>query len=363
VLQVVLSLNPGGTERLVIELASRLHHEMPMMVCCLDTAGTWARDLEEQGIEVHALGRPPGFRPAVGRGIARLTAAHQADVIHAHHYSPFVYSCLSRFWRRRPQVVFTEHGRLSDGGPSPKRRLANQVLARVPRRVFTVSEDLRRHLVAEGFPPERVDVIYNGIALETPPDRPARARVRAALHVADDVLLIGTIARLDPVKNLETLVRAVARLSPHCAVALVIVGDGPERPRLEELARDLAIASSVIFVGEQASARRWLAGCDVYVNCSTSEGVSLTILEAMAAALPVVATRVGGTPEVLDESCGQLIPARSVDALVAALAAWREPSARCRIGRAARCRVERSFTLDRMIGQYRDVYATVAEVQ
>jgi hypothetical protein len=129
VLQVVLSLNPGGTERLVVELASRLHREMPMMVCCLDTAGTWACDLEEQGIAVRALGRAPGFRPALGRAIARLSAAHRADVIHAHHYSPFVYSCLSRFWRAGPRVVFTEHGRLSDSGPSPKRRLANRALA------------------------------------------------------------------------------------------------------------------------------------------------------------------------------------------------------------------------------------------
>jgi hypothetical protein len=96
ILQVVLSLNAGGTERLVLELVKRLHGELPMAVCCLDDAGVWASELESKGIVVRALGRRAGFRPSLGRAVAAAARAHEARVIHCHHYSPFVYGCLSR---------------------------------------------------------------------------------------------------------------------------------------------------------------------------------------------------------------------------------------------------------------------------
>jgi hypothetical protein len=96
VLQVVLSLHPGGTERLVLELVRRLNETMPMAVCCLDEAGAWAKDLEAEGISVTALQRRAGFHPVLGHGVARAARRHGATVIHAHHYSPFVYSALGR---------------------------------------------------------------------------------------------------------------------------------------------------------------------------------------------------------------------------------------------------------------------------
>src|SRR4029453_12233780 len=122
VLQVALSLNPGGTERLVVELAARLHRELPTMICCLDEPGSWAREVEARGIQVRALGRTPGFRPQLSFALAHVASEHRADVIHAHHYSPFVYSCLALLRRPSVRLVFTEHGRLSDTPPSSKRK-------------------------------------------------------------------------------------------------------------------------------------------------------------------------------------------------------------------------------------------------
>ena len=140
-------------------------------------------------------------------------------------------------------------------------------------------------------------------------------------------------------------------------MALVVVGDGPERRTLEGVVADEGLQSQVRFLGYRQDARRWLAACDVYVNSSISEGVSLTILEAMAAGLPVVATRVGGTPEVVDESCGRLVPARDAQALASVLRELAGDPALCgHLGRAGRARVETQFTLDRMVGAYRDVY-------
>jgi glycosyltransferase involved in cell wall biosynthesis len=352
-------LNPGGTERLVVELARRLQHRIPAMVCCLDEAGAWARELHDAGVQVVALERSGGFRPALGRAVADIARRHEATVIHAHHYSPFVYSCLAQFWRRTP-VVFTEHGRLSDTPPSAKRRLANRVLARIPRRAFAVSEDLKQHLVGEGFAPDSLGVIYNGIEVGAVPDARTRADVRQTLGAADGTFVVGTIARLDPVKDLGTLITAAAGLQSELPILTAIIGDGSERAALEEQARRLGVAAEVRFLGHREDARRWLAGCDAYVNCSISEGVSLTILEAMAAALPIVATRVGGTPEVVDPGSGRLIPPRDAPALAAALRDLaRDPDTRARLGESARRRLETRFTLDRMIQEYGDVYASV----
>src|SRR5438045_8558817 len=107
VLQVALSLAPGGTERLVLEMSRELHAEHGMAVCCLDEPGTWAEDLRREGIEVVALGRRPGFSPSLGRRVAAVAARVRADVVHCHHYSPFVYGLRARVWRPHLRLVFS----------------------------------------------------------------------------------------------------------------------------------------------------------------------------------------------------------------------------------------------------------------
>ncbi|MGH9387908.1 MAG: glycosyltransferase [Vicinamibacterales bacterium] len=354
---MALSLNPGGTERLVVELAARLNRDLPTMICCLDESGSWAREVEERGVQVRSLGRAPGFSPALGLAVARVARQHGAGVIHAHHYSPFVYSCLARLRLPKTQLVFTEHGRLADTLPSRKRRAVNRVLAMFPRRVFTVSEDLKQHLVAEGFSPDAVSVIYNGIAVGPLPDAKARSSTRRELGVQEDQFLIGTIGRLDPVKDFGTLIEATMRLPAATKPLLCLIGDGPERTRLEALAGPQPVESRVRFLGHRDDARKWLAACDVYVNSSVSEGISLTILEGMAAGLPVVATRVGGTPEIVDESCGRLVPPRDPSALSDALLVLAQRrDLRAELGGGARRCVEHRFTLERMVGEYREAY-------
>src|SRR5262245_60755055 len=181
VLQLTLSLNPGGTERLVVEIVKRLSGDIPMAVCCLDDEGSWAGELRSQDISVMGLNRASGFRPGLAGTIAEAARRHAATIVHCHHYSPFVYGSLARFWRPNLKVVFTEHGRLSDAPPSTKRRVANMFLARLPREVYAVSEDLKRHLVAEGFAPGAVGVIYNGITVGPPPREAAREAARRGL--------------------------------------------------------------------------------------------------------------------------------------------------------------------------------------
>jgi glycosyltransferase involved in cell wall biosynthesis len=357
VLQVALSLNPGGTERLLLEIISRLHADIPMMLCCLDEPGAWAPELEARGVEVRASGRRPGFQPALGRWIARAARRHGATVIHAHHYSPFVYSCLGRLSAPSVPILYTEHGRVSDAPPSAKRRRVNRFLRHAAKQVYAVSEDLKRFMVDEGFSADGIRVIYNGIAVGCRNNARVRADVRRRLGIPDATIVVGTIARLDPVKDLATLLGAVAATRMNGSLVLLVIGDGPERASLERRAQELGLGAAVRFTGHQDNAREWLAACDVYVNSSISEGISLTILEAMAASLPVVATRVGGTPEILDETCARLVPARDVNALGAALLGLaRSSDTRTALGEAGRRRVEQRFTIERMVDQYRGAY-------
>jgi len=290
--------------------------------------------------------------------IAQAAKAHDATVLHAHHYTPFVYSAIANVMRPRTRVIFTEHGRLSDKGPSAKRRAVNRVLSYLPAGVFSVSAELGEHLVAEGFRRNQVKVVYNGIDVGPATNSEDRAQVRRELGVGDTTCVVGTIARLDPVKDLGNLIAAIGMLNTAGEqLAAAVIGDGPERAGLAGQAISAGLGRTVRFLGQRTDARRWLAGCDVYVNCSTSEGVSLTILEAMAAGLPIIATAVGGTPEVVDNTCGRLVPARNPTALAEAIKTlMHSPSERANLGKAARARVESRFTLDRMIAEYKAVY-------
>lgn len=362
VLQVVLQLDAGGTERLVIELVRRLQDRFPTSVCCLDEPGSWGRQLADEGVQVTALGRAPGFHPGLAWKLADVAARFNATVMHCHHYSPFVYGTLARLRLPRVRIVFTEHGRLSDAPPSRKRRLANRFLMMGSPAVYAVSHDLRRHLVAEGYP-ERTGVIWNGIEPGVAPDEDARRHARRLMGLADGVKVVGTVARLDPVKDLGTLLQAVAIVRREVACRLVVVGDGPAREALKLRARALHIEDAVDWLGQRDDVRELLPGFDVYANSSISEGISLTLLEAMAAELPVVATDVGGSPEVVEDGqTGALCPARSPDALGSSLQRiFGDARLAADYGRAGRSRVCEHFTLDRMVARYAELYENSAD--
>lgn len=363
VLQVVLSLATGGTERLVVDICTRLQPRFQMAVCCLDESGRLGDELTNRGIEVVALRRAPGFHPSLGHRIARLAARRRAAVVHCHHYSPFVYGRVATLLTRHLKLVFTEHGRLSDGPPSRKRRLVNPVLGRLPGSIYSVSSALRDSMVAEGFPSGRIEVIHNGVDPGPRPTDADRRAARAALGIVGDTFVVGTVGRLDPVKHLGDLIDAFARLRLKVADSfLLVIGDGEQRRHLETRAQQLGVAQAVHFLGDRSDVRRLLPAFDVFVNSSISEGVSLTILEAMATGLPVVATAVGGTPEVVtDRITGILVPARDPAALTSALVGLKaSPERRQALGGAARRTVETRFTIDGMVERYAQIYSRLA---
>lgn len=364
-MQLVLSLVPGGTERLTVQLATRLSGRFRMVVCCLDRKGEWAREVTDGGVPVVTLGRRAGFHPSLGRQVAAAARAHGVTVVHCHHFSPFVYGWIAGLADRRLRILYTEHGRLSDTPAATKRRLAHMLLSRMSGHSYAVSHDLRRYLVDSGFAAGRISVIHNGIEPGRLPDAAARHEARSRFGLPADAVVVGTVARLDPVKDLGTAIRAmtdVRRAAPGALLA--VAGDGPERERLDQIVRDAGAQDAVRWIGYTPAARELLAACDIYLNTSISEGISLTILEAMAAGLPVVATRVGGTPEVvLPDATGLLVPIRSSHDVARAIVALAgDPVRRRELGLAGRRRVEDCFSIDRMVEAYAREYERLAAI-
>ena len=217
---------------------------------------------------------------------------------------------------------------------------------------------------SEGLPGERIRVVHNGIAPGKRPPSIARATARMALGIPHDAFVVGAAGRLDPVKDLETLIEAAAILSAsQPKLRVVVVGEGASRAALERQIEASALSGVVTLTGYRKDVRDLLPAFDVYANTSTHEGVSLTILEAMAAALPVVATRVGGTPEVvIDRETGILVPARAPALVADALASFaRSAEQRRTCGTAGRARVEHHFSLDAMTQAYLQAYRGVLE--
>ncbi len=358
VMHVTLGLDPGGAERLVVDLVRAMSGHGTALVACLDHLGVWGDELSREGITVHLLGRRPGFRPGLARRLWRLARDERADVLHCHQYTPFVYGALASLGPGGSRVVFTEHGRLSDAPPSPRRRLANTLLGLTPGVAFcAVSADVKQFMQDEGLPGDRIEVIQNGITPGPSPSVELREHARRELGVPPDVLAIGTAARLDPVKDLRTLLHAFRAVADQRNATLLVLGDGHEREALITLRHDLGLDERVRFLGFREDVRTLLAGLDLYVNSSISEGISLTILEAMAVGVPVVATAVGGTPEVLSHGGGILVPSRDQTALAeAVLALIDSAELRARLGDQGRERVCTAFSSDRMTARYRDLY-------
>ena len=362
VLQVVLSLNPGGTERLVLEIVRRLAAEIPMAVCCLDAEGDWARDLTEAGISVSALRRPDGFAPSLGGAVVRAASAHNATVLHCHHYSPFVYGALARLFNPRLRIVFTEHGRLSDAGPSAKRRLANRVLSWFPDEVYTVSGELRSHIVEEGFPSGRVGVIYNGIAVGALPEPGVRQEVRNELGASPDTFLVGTVANFRAQKDYPNLLAAARLLADRSVSARVVaVGQGPQEAETRALHASLDLGDRVLLTGRRDDAVAVMGACDAFVMASSNEGLPVAIMEALALGLPVVSTAVGGIPEAITDGVeGLLVPARDPEALAGAITrVATDPTLRAALARGAAAAGDR-YDITATVRRIEAVYAAVS---
>ncbi|MGH7408997.1 MAG: glycosyltransferase, partial [Candidatus Methylomirabilales bacterium] len=339
---LVTTFDRGGAEKTIVRLARSLPRDRyAVAVAALQgRSGRIAADLATGGVPTHDL----GMRGKLDlRGALRLRALlrrERVEVLYSFLFHANLMARLVGGWCGVPVRVSTE--RIA-GWEGPVRRLLNRLTAGLATRVVAVSEAVRDETARTlGVAPERVTVIPNGVSTRefAPASRPVEAPV------------IGCTGRLHRKNSHPTLLEAFAAIRQALPEArLFLVGDGPERGPLERAVARRGWGGAVTFAGEQADVRPWLHRMAVYVQPSIAEGMSNSILEAMACGLPVVATRVGGTPEMVEDGVsGLLVPPEDPAALATALVTLLgDPARRAAMGAAGRERVARQFNETDMI--------------
>lgn len=355
----------AGAEVLVAETIRRLRGKIDPAVLCLDDVGVIGERLRQEGVPVIELHRKPGLDLAVPRRMASVVNRLALDVLHAHQYTPFFYSALSKpLLKRRTHLMFTEHGRHFPDTVSSKRRLINRyVLSRCADEINGVSQFSVDSLARiDGFDGQPMTVIPNGIDLwRYGQGTQSEAQVRIGLDPWRRY--IACVARFHPIKDHAMLLRAFARTARAVAdVDLLLAGDGPLRPELEAQTRALGLDDRVRFLGVRSDVPDVLLAADVFALTSIAEAASITLLEAMATGVPVVVTNVGGNPELVQDGVqGVLVPRGDAEATAEAFVSLLTDQVRARqLGSAGRQRVEKHYQLDTTIQAYYDRYIAAA---
>ena len=352
---VLLSLRTGGLERVAVDLVNCASPSLAPFVVCLETSGPMASELRPS-TSVDVMNRRPGFRPWLALPLARILKTRRARFVHTHNTAAGFYGALAGRLAGLP-VLQTKHGQNLSGG---NQRGLNRISYRLTDRVVAVSEAARALALSEGVRADRLSVIDNGVDVTRFAEREVRrAETRGRLGLRDTDPVVGSLGRLAAVKNQGLLVESAADAAARLArpLTLVLVGDGPERERLEALARGVSERLRVVFAGT-GRAEEWLPAFDVFAMSSDSEGLPVALLEAMACGLPAVVTAVGAIPEVVDHGrAGRLVAPRDQEGLAAEIASLvADEAGRRALGEAATRRVGERYSAARMARDYEALY-------
>jgi len=361
VAHVLSSLHIGGAERMALELAAgQVEARHDVMVVSLESPpdGPLGDRFRSRGVAVHAIAKRPGADITLPLRLAALFRRHKVDVVHTHNRLPLMYAAVAGKLSGA-RVVHTRHG---PGRGTPRQRwlmrgagyaidalvAVSPALAALAR-TLRECDDAKLKVIENG-----VDVVAFGGALGE------RAAARAENGIPPDAWVVGSVGRLAREKNYPLLVRAAApSLGPDAR--LVLVGDGAEAATIRAEVEARAVGPFVSLAGTRHDVPRWMAMMDVFALSSRMEGLPLVALEAMAAGLPVVATAVGGLPELLEHGVtGFLVPPDDETAFARQLAALRADRALARaVGERARVHVRARYSHDAMVSRYLKLYADV----
>ena len=323
---------------------------------CLKEGGSQTGELEDAGFAVHELHKKDGVDYAAFIKIARRFKREGVDIVHCHNIGGLLYGSIGAKLARTSGTLYTAHGTYS------ARRLAKLRFGRFLSvdRIVAVSDESRGAMLENGrFRPEDVETFPNGIDTKSFDLDLDAEEIKRELGIPENVTVLGIVARLSWEKEHKTLFDAVAQLKSNGTnVALVVIGDGPLKEELHGYVSDVGIADAVFFLGERYDVPRLLQVFDVFVLSSRMEGMSLTLLEAMAAGLPIVATDVGGNSEVVAAGeTGILIEPGNPAALAEAAEKFVADRELARtMGERGRTRVNEIFSLEAMVKRYETVY-------
>lgn len=366
VVHLIYRLDFGGLETLVAECVNRMPvDKYRHAIVCLTDYTEFAKKITKPGVEIHALHKAPGQSPGTHLALWKLLRELQPTILHTYNLSAIEYNVVALL-AGVPIRVHAEHGREATDpeGKNPKHRLLRRLLIPFIDVYIPVSGDLQHWLKTEiGVPDKKNLLVNNGV--DTRGFEPGNDGLmrRQALPFSADCFVIGTVGRAQAVKNHAGLIDAFVDLlallpSERSRLRLAIVGDGPELPAIREKVSAAGIADLVFLPGMRTDIADIMRGFSVFALSSIAEGTPVTILEAMSTGLPVVATRVGGIPEVvLDGQTGAVVPANDPAALAAALARYiQQPELAAQHGANGRARIEQRYSMTAMLTAYTQLY-------
>lgn len=370
VAHVIHHFGVGGLENGVVNLINHMpEHRYRHAIVCLQGYSDFHQRIRRRDVEMVALDKQPGKDLGLYLRLWRTLRRLKPDIVHTRNLSALEGQAVAALAGVSARV-HGEHGRdvFDLHGANRKYNLLRRGLRPLVGHYIAVSRDLENWLrQAVGARAERVAQIYNGVdSVRFHPRAGERPAIGPAGFADGAEVVIGSIGRMAAVKDFPTLVRAFLRLlesepEARARLRLAIIGEGEAREQCLELLRQAGAADLAWLPGERSDTAELLRGMDVFVLPSLGEGTSNTILEAMASGLPVVATHVGGNPELVREgTTGALVPPADADSLASALRGYiADPERRRLHGRAARAEVERRFSMEAMVNGYLEVYDRV----
>ncbi len=367
VAHILHRFDTGGLENGVVNLINHMPAgSFRHMVVALTEVTDFKRRLHDPSVPCIALHKPPGHGARLYPKLWRLLRQHRPAIVHTRNLAALEMQAAA--WAAGvPVRIHGEHGRdVGDfDGSSRKNQWSRRLMRPFVQQWVALSHDLASTLTGPvGIPSTRVQRICNGVDSERfHPAGGARAAIPGCPFTDPRLWLVGTVGRMQTVKNPVDLARAfvqVLAVAPALRerLRLVMVGEGPLRAQVAEVLQQAGAADLAWLPGERADVPAVMRGLDGFVLPSLAEGISNTILEAMASGLPVVATAVGGNPDLVAAGqTGLLVPAGKTDALAVALLQMAgDPAAAAAMGRAGRARVEQEFSLQVMVNAYQRLY-------
>ena len=366
ILHILHSLHIGGLENGVVNLINHLDNDkFRHAICCISSSGAMAERLE-QPVEIFSLNKGNEKDYLLLFKIAKVIRKVRPHIVHTRNWAA-IDGVIGAKLAGVKFIIHGEHGReaTDPAGANLIRRKIRKGLNPFISGFVTVSHDLRRWLINDvGIPEKKVIQIINGVDTNKFAPQKNKKSLREKFGFDADAFLIGTVGRLDPVKDQKTLINALAVMITHSQnkkIKLMIAGSGPEEQEFKKMAAEIGVEDRIYFLGERSDIPELMQSMDVFVLPSIAEGVSNTILEAMACGLPIVASRVGGNHELIDYGkTGFLFVAGDYKELAGRLSFYlNNYPVLIEHGNNGRKRTEELFSLQRMVGRYEELYCSV----
>lgn len=360
ILHVILTLGVGGAEQLVYRMVTSCTNEIRPVVCCLLFLGELGELLKREGGRVYCRNHKGGIDFGIIGWLKRIIIDEKIDVVHAHTYSPLFYSVPAAKLVGGVKVVYTEHGRLYPERSNWKLSLINPILALGTDHIVSISESTAKAMNKyDNFPLSRIKVIHNGISISDIKQKVDKLAKKRSLGLTDSSRVIGTAARIEEIKNIPMMLRAFQHVLEEVPdTCLLIAGKGSKEQELQTYAEELGISKNVKFIGLRSDLWEIYQIMDIFLLTSFTEGISVTLLEAMASGVPAVVTDVGGNSEVVvDGVTGCLVPLHDDNAMAQCIVKLLNNRDTLMIyAAAAKDRVTDHFSFDGMMKSYEMLY-------